>query len=130
MAAMQCLAIVKLSNAFDLIRFPVFGGEDDFSLRASWFLFRLLPAFMILGFGIGYFTSFRETLLGAAGMSAGGIGAVAVAMLMQPTINQLAGSREANLGVAVYFSGWLLLSVLFSGGALALARRRPPGGAP
>lgn len=124
LAAAQCVAIPALANGFELIRFPVFGGEDDFSLRTSWFLFWLFPAFLSFGLVIGCFKSLREIFLSAVGMTAGGVAAVAVVMLLQPTISLAPGAREANLAVAAYFAGWLVLSVMGSGVALALGGKR------
>ena len=110
-----CLAFVWLSQALGIsVRFPSPGGEDDFSVRAMYFLFGVCPAFLLLGAWIGHagFGSVRRWIAMWGGTSVGAILVFAVTRLLQPQIELLSGDRSANSAVLAFYLAWVVLSVL------------------
>ena len=94
--------------------FPVFAGEDDFTLRISYFLFIGLPGFLLLGAWIGWtsLTSPRQAAWMALGCTIGTVLAFAVPPALASQINTLSTRDAANRAVWMFFLAWVLCSAV------------------
>lgn len=125
-AAIFCAATITAASALGVQpRYPAYAGEDDFSLRAAWFLLLELPGFAVLGGWLGCVAAgtIRRGILGAAGMIMGTVIAFLVQSTLRPTIESLPRSASANVAVVAFLVAWLvlagggaLLSVMLAGG--------------
>lgn len=122
-----CFALIWLSQALGVsVRFPSPGGEDDFSLRAMYFLFGVCPAFLLLGGCIGHagFGSARKWFAMWAGALIGAVFVLSVTHLLQPQIELLSDDRCANSAVLVFYLAWIASSALGAVVARRLLSRR------
>jgi hypothetical protein len=117
-----CFAFIWLSQALGMsVRFPSPGGEDDFSLRALYFLFGVCPAFLLLGAWIGHagFGSVRRWMLMWGGALIGAVLVFTATRLLQTQIELLSSDRTANYAVLAFYIAWVVSSAL---GAVVVRR--------
>lgn len=96
------------------VTFPSPGGEDDFSLRATAFLFGVCPAFALTGGLIGLGSSrgrlnARNAWIGAA---AGFVIVFFVTRFLRDFISHLSEAGNSNRAVLLFFISWVLLTAL------------------
>ncbi len=124
-----CFAFIGIyQGTGTVIQFPSPGGEDDFSLRAAWFLFGVSPSFLLLGAWIGYGSagSARTWMVMWVGVIVGGIVVFVVTQFLRGQIESLVERRSANYAVIAFFSLWVTCAI---GGALiarSLIVHKPP----
>lgn len=110
-----CFAFIWASQTLGIsAKFPSPGGEDDFALRAQWFLFGVCPAFLLLGALIGYFNfrSVRALVVVWCGALTGSVIVFATTRLLQYKIDVLLEDRAANHAVLAFDIAWVGLSAL------------------
>jgi len=115
-----CAALIWISNTRGVsIRFPSPGGEDDFSMRTTYFVFGVCPAFLLLGAWIGYvgLGRARQWFAMWGGVLAGSVAVWAGAFSLRTGIDQLSAENAANLAVLAFYGGWVIASCL--GAAIA-----------
>ena len=114
-----CSAAVGIFNALGMTpNFPAFGGEDDFSLRTTWFLVAVMPGFMLIGGWLGTRTTrtFLAGAFGVVGVLAGTLIYCSALLLLRPIIEALPNQEIANASAILAQLGWLSLSAV--GGVL------------
>ena len=124
-----CFAFIGIYQGTGaVIQFPSPGGEDDFSLRAAYFLFGVSPSFLLLGAWIGYASagSVRTWMMMWAGVIVGGIVVFVVTQFLRGQIELLVEGRTANYAVIAFFFLWVACA---TGGAFIarnLVAHKPP----
>jgi len=110
-----CLLVVKLSDATQLApHFPAPGGEDDFSVRASWFFSAVCPAFFVIGAWIGLrsFGSARRWFFAWGGGVIGTLLVFGCVRLLQPVLDTLTEGRTATHATLGFFVAWAVATAL------------------
>lgn len=118
-----CLLTVRLSDATQLApHFPAPAGEDDFSVRASWFFLSVCPAFFVIGAWIGHrsFGSTRRWLAAWGGAAIGTLLVFGCVRLLQPVLDTLTESGAATHATLAFFVAWVVATAL--GAWLSAAR--------
>jgi len=124
-----CAAFVWLSAALGMaVHFPSPGGEDDFSLRAAYFLFGVCPAFLLLGAWIGYagFGNTRLWFAMWAGVFVGAVAVLAGTFALRAQIENLSGEGAANRAVLVFYGAWVASSTFGAVVARSLSSKQAP----
>jgi hypothetical protein len=108
------LAVVGTENLGLAPRFPVFAGEDDFSVRIAYFMFLVLPAFLLIGVWMGIVYDAQRRLVGRmfAGVLLGTLLAFAVVHALSTSIGGIQSRDAANSAVLVFLLSWVGLSAL------------------
>jgi hypothetical protein len=109
-----CFAFVAAYQGSGIgVQFPSPGGEDDFSLRAAYFLFGVAPSFLLIGAWIGYACagSVRTWLVMWAGVIAGDIVVFVATQCLRGQIELLVEGRSANYAVIAFFFLWLACAI-------------------
>ena len=112
-----CLAVVFLTNTLAISpRFPVFAGEDDFSLRILYFMLIAIPGFLLVGGWIGFVfsSSKRKAGLMLAGAVLGTCGAFVLFRLVPSISSNLSTRDSANRAVMTFLLVWVGSSFLGS----------------
>jgi hypothetical protein len=124
LGALYCLATAAAANGLELMpRFPAYAGEDDFGLRFVLFMALVLPCFALLGGWVGYQALLykRPWWRSCVGAGLGTLLALGTTRLMTAQVQSLASRQTSNLGVAMFFLGWLVLAA--AGAVLASAKQ-------
>lgn len=111
----MCLGIILVTDKFGITpRFPIFAGEDDFSIRINYFLFMVLPAFFMMGAWIGSTFSKNKRMASymLGGVFVGTVVTFCTAYFFSPIIRNISSRELANYGVLVFFLSWILFSGL------------------
>jgi len=109
--------VVAILNTFEIgPRFPVFAGETDMSLRASFFFFLVTPAFLSFGAWIGYRAASSRLeglwlLLGALG---GTVLVHSTLYLLSPAIESITSREVANYSAVGAMALWVLVAIIGS----------------
>lgn len=106
-----CLGVILVTDQLGIApRFPVFAGEDDFSIRINYFLFLVIPAFFVIGAWMGLVFSKNRRMIGYmfGGMGGGTIITFCIAYVLSPFINNIASRELANYSVLIFFLSWIL----------------------
>jgi hypothetical protein len=109
----MCLGVTLVTDKFGIApRFPVFAGEDDFSLRINYFLVMVFPAFFIIGAWIGYIFNKSRRLASymSGGVFVGTVVTFGTAYFLSPLISNISSREIANYAVLTFFLSWILFS--------------------
>jgi len=110
---MTCFAAIWISNASQLAaHFPSPGGEDDFSVRTSYFLLGVCPALTMLGAWIGRrgFGNARKWVASWSGAWAGAFVVFAATAALQSRLDRLTSDQMANQAVFWFYAAWVAAS--------------------
>jgi hypothetical protein len=110
-----CVLTVMFSDAIRLApHFPAPDGEEDFSVRNSWFFFAVCPAFFVIGAWIGHrsFGSARRWLIAWAGGVIGTLLVFGCVRLLQPVLDTLTESGAATHATLGFFVAWAVATAL------------------
>ena len=104
-----CIVIFLYYAANILHVFPVFAGEDDFSVRRWIFFYTLVPSIVIFGFFLKSKRKFKESVIGMllSSILYGGL-----IFVFKKYFLEIDDRDLANLGVFIYFLSFILFNVL------------------
>lgn len=112
-----CITSIKtIETIGPHVYFPAFAGEDDFSLRFKFFLFGLLPAFLLIGSWIGhsFYYSIKIGALKFTGIVIGTIVHVFLLWMLKDLIASLPNREFSNTAVFLSFFSWISLVVIMA----------------
>lgn len=112
-----CIASIKTTEAIGPhVYYPAFAGEDDFNLRFKFFIFGLLPAFLLIGSWIGdsFYSSIKKGFLRFSGIVIGTIAHLFLIWMLKDFIALLPNSELANAAVLLSFISWISFVVIMA----------------
>lgn len=125
--ALFLAACIKIDSALGISpHFPAYAGEEDFQLRAVWFVALVLPGFMLIGGWLGVLVRENAKMIffGIGGMLSGALIFFLLVYCLTSILESLPNREAVNASVIALYVLWLICSFLGVWGANKVSKRK------